>query len=201
MKPAEGEDALYSNPLRPDGASMDLRGEASMATFCSWGVRLACVGAVLSGTGAAGADEIPVGDPDPCVVKPQATRTLPPEPSPGTESASIGETQRIAGLAIGGVGVTGMVLGVVAIFEARSSFSDAQAACPLANCSPSRVQSVRFADEWATISDASLVAGAVALVTGAIVFFTAPRAATGTSVAMTVGPAPEGAVLSAAGRF
>jgi hypothetical protein len=135
-------------------------------------------------------------DPYADAVKPRSTRAPTPPPGLETEAPSTGQTQRIAGLTVGGVGI----VGVVAIFETRLALSGADA-CPEAACSQSRSQSMRSANQWATISDASLVAGAVALATGAIVFFTAPRSSTGASVAIGVGPTPGGATLSADGRF
>jgi tetratricopeptide (TPR) repeat protein len=114
-----------------------------------------------------------------------------------------GETQRIVGLVVGGLGVAAVAFGSVAGVLASSKYSDAKNACgPAYPICPAESSAFGLRDTaltWATASTIAFAAGGAAVAAGAIVFLTAPRAST--TPAMGIGPAQQGAGLSLAGRF
>lgn len=142
----------------------------------------------------------------------RAANALAPPPDQGTVSAPSlavapeaeaprpGHTQRVVGLAIGGVGVAGLVAGVITGVMARSSYEKVVNPCgaTASPCNPSAGPSqFRSARDLAAASSVTLLTGVAALGAGAIVFFTAPKSKT----TVGMGPAAEGAGLSIAGRF
>jgi hypothetical protein len=117
------------------------------------------------------------------------------------EASSKGQSQRIVGLTIGGAGVVGVVVGVIAGLMAKSAYDDAMSVCAGSLCSPSGVSQRQSAHNLATGSTISFVTGAVALGAGAIVFFTSPKSRTGASATVGLAPAADGAGLAVGGRF
>jgi hypothetical protein len=130
--------------------------------------------------------------------------------APEAEAPKTGHTQRAIGLAIGGVGVAGLVAGVITAVMARSaaqsSYESLVSPCgsgqipsgSASPCNPSAgLSQFRSAHDLATASSVSFLAGVAAVGAGAIVFFTAPKSKT----TVGMGPATEGAGLSVAGRF
>jgi hypothetical protein len=113
------------------------------------------------------------------------------------EAPRQGQTQRVVGLVIGGVGLAGIVTGVITAVMAKSATDNLAALCPNNLCAPARLSQLSSARNLASASDISLIAGGVALGAGAIVFFTAPTSKT----VVGMGPATQGAGLSVAGRF
>lgn len=108
------------------------------------------------------------------------------------------QTQRVVGLAIGGVGLAGIVTGVITAVMAKSATDNMTVMCPNHLCStPAALSQYNSAQHLTSASDISLIAGGVALGAGAIVFFTAPTSKT----VVGLGPATEGAGLLVAGRF
>lgn len=119
-----------------------------------------------------------------------------------SDASPQGQTQRVAGLTIGGVGVAGIVAGVVTAFMANTEYNRAKASCPSNECADAPlVSQARSAQGLATASTISFVAGAVAVGAGAIVFFTAPRSKPGGAGTISLAPATEGTGLSVAGLF
>jgi hypothetical protein len=97
----------------------------------------------------------------------------PPDTNPGG-------TQRVLGLVAGGVGVAGLALGTVFGVLASSSFSAAKKDCPMhPTCTSTQQNAVdeqKTASGDATISTVGFIAGGVLAATGAVLFFTAPKA-------------------------
>lgn len=84
-------------------------------------------------------------------------------------------TQRTAALVVGGVGVAGLGLGVIAGIVASSRWNDATDACPERQCAdPKNLRLDGPAKTWADVSTLSFVGGGAALATGALLWFTAP---------------------------
>jgi hypothetical protein len=121
-----------------------------------------------------------------------------PEPPPEwtPEAPKPGQSQRVIGLTVGGVGFAGIITGVITAVMAKSTLDGLTGTC-IGGCPVTAIPRLNSTHNLASASDISLIAGGVALGAGAIVFFTAPTSKT----AVGVGPATEGAGLSVAGRF
>ena len=112
-------------------------------------------------------------------------------------------TQKILGLAAGGVGVAGLVVGGVFGAMTLSEKSQQQSACGSGTCSPAghaqalNDHSTGMTDS--TISTIGFIAGGAFVVGGAVLFFTAhpssQQPATGLLVAPSVGPGGGGVLL------
>ena len=121
-----------------------------------------------------------------------------------SERGSSWSGQRTIALVAGGVGLAGIVVGSVFGLMSRSSWSSSQSECPSsANC-PQHAQAVTdhdTASTQATISTIAFAAGGVALAAGAVLWFTAPHAATETTpraslrLTPSVGPGSGGLLL------
>lgn len=93
-------------------------------------------------------------------------------------AAGEGSTQRTIGLALGGAGVVGLVVGSVFGLVSKSTYDNAFHEChdnPNA-CSPQGAQDGQTAHTQATISTVGFIAGGALLAGGAVLYFTAPKA-------------------------
>jgi hypothetical protein len=133
------------------------------------------------------------------------TTTVTPDLGP-----SSGSGQRTAAYVVGGVGIVGIVVGSIFGLKAKSKNSDADANCrpdDSTRCNSAGVQASDDAHSAATISTIAFAAGGMALVAGAVLFFTAPKdsgASSSGSTAPTVGlgfGVGSGFGLSAQGSF
>lgn len=92
-------------------------------------------------------------------------------------SAAPGTSQRIAALAVGGLGVVGVGIGGFFGLSAQASLSDSKNLCNEANfCTPHGDELRRSAKSKALIATVATSAGAAALVTAGVLWFTAPKA-------------------------
>lgn len=121
--------------------------------------------------------------------------------APGPEAPSPGQTQRVAGLVIGGAGVIGIVTALITGVMAKSASDDVRSACAGSGCPPSTASRLAAAHDLGLAASISLITGGVALGTGAVVFFSAPKSKTSTGSAVGLGPAEQGAGLAIVGRF
>jgi hypothetical protein len=129
-----------------------------------------------------------------------ATEETPPPPEQD-KGGSRGQTQRIAGIAVGSVGVLGVALGAVAGIEAKSTYNDALSKCGGHTSCPAGSPGLserNTAGTWATVSDVAFIAGGAAVVGGVVLYFTAPR---GSTTTVGLAPAARGTGLSLVGRF
>lgn len=112
-------------------------------------------------------------------------------------SAPAGNSQRIIALAVGGVGVVGLVIGSVLGLVSKSNYDHAlQAECgnnPNGGCSPEGIADGKSAHGQAAASTVAFVAGGALLAGGAVLYFTAPR--TSVSVGTAVGSGRAGIVV------
>lgn len=115
-------------------------------------------------------------EPMPRIAAPLPTRLeTPVEPSRGA-------TQRTVGLVAGGVGLAALGAGAVFGLVANTTLDDAKAVCPSypqrgPGCAEAEAQaSVDDARRMATLSTVGVIAGAALLATGAVLYFTSPRA-------------------------
>lgn len=120
-----------------------------------------------------------------------------------SQGPSRGTTQRIVGIAIGGVGIAAAALGTYAGLHANSTYNDALGACGgTTTCSSGNGLSLRSsASTWATVSTASFIIGGAAIAGGAVLYFTAPHDHAAQSPAVGVAPASLGTGVSLVGRF
>lgn len=127
--------------------------------------------------------------------------SAPPEPPP--DASPPGHAQRIAGIVIGGVGVAGLALGVVAWLEASSNYHSALAACGGTTACPPGSSGLALrnnAETWATVADVGVIGGLVAIAGGVAVYFAAPKSKAAVTT-MGLAPAARGTGLSLVGRF
>jgi hypothetical protein len=140
-------------------------------------------------------EHVTLGTPAAVASSTPASATEPVPPPPETHSV-----RRTVALVVGGVGVAGVAAGAVFGILASSAKSDYEAHCgssihqPAGACDSTGISGHQDASTKATLSTAFFVGGGVLVAAGAVVFFTAPKAA-GTSVG--VGPGS----VTLAGRF
>ena len=110
-------------------------------------------------------------------------------PEPDSESS-----QRIAALAVGGLGLLGLGMGGFFALSAQSSFSDSNKVCNEHDvCEPRGVELRSDAKRAAVIASLASAAGAAALAAAGVLWFTAPdggedQTANATSVTLTLAP-------------
>jgi hypothetical protein len=108
---------------------------------------------------------------------PAATaKPLPPLPPPPPPPYWTG--QRIAGVALGGVGIAGIVVGAVFGVQAAGTLEQSNPHCKDLNPDPCDAEGVRLRDQSnreAWVSNISIGVGAVAIAGGLVLFLTAPR--------------------------
>jgi hypothetical protein len=120
----------------------------------------------------------------------------------GEVSARPSATQRDLGMILGGVGVVGIAAGGYFGLRAISQWHDSRDACKgeLSHCP--NADGPRLHDDAnrsATISTIAFAAGGAALATGAVLYFTAPKA--GRATALRVSPGPAALSIDIEGRF
>jgi hypothetical protein len=141
---------------------------------------------------------------------PPSNVTPPREPAPAATSPASG--QRIAGVAVGAVGLVGLGLGAVFAGLAASDWSSAKAYCAgmPASCttrtSSTGVQDENSASTMATLSTVSFIAGGVLAAGGVIVFLTAPKrpsseGTTARRIELLPTGGPGGAAMTIRGSF
>lgn len=102
------------------------------------------------------------------------------EPAPAPAPASPGRGRKIAAIAIGGLGVASLVAGSVFGAQASSRYDDAIALCggAIDRCAvdqlPAAQARVDDARSSATLSTAGFLVGGAAVITGVVLFVTAP---------------------------
>ncbi|WP_394843582.1 tetratricopeptide repeat protein [Pendulispora brunnea] len=146
--------------------------------------------------------EIP---PLPPVEAPRAVaQTAPPPPreeeTPAPRSSGLG-WQRTAGIVAGGAGLATMLVGGYFALSAKSTYDDAfNGDCSHADntCTAAGQRDTESAHDKATVSTILVGTGAAIAVTGAVLFFTAPKAPSNHAVRVTpsVGLGQAGLVVS-----
>jgi len=191
-------ESSLGTPVPYDGGGHDI--EASEAGKKTWKkhVELAESGQTLE----VNVPRLESETPEPVAASSSSDKeSAPPEDS--SKGPSRGTPQRIAGIAIAGVGVAAAALGAYAGFHAKSTYNDAIAACGgNTSCTNANGLSLRnSASSWATVSTVSFAIGGAALAGGAVLFFAAPREHDAQAPAVGVGPATLGTGVSLVGRF
>jgi hypothetical protein len=114
-------------------------------------------------------------------------------------------TRRTIGVATGGVGAAGVVLGSVFGLLASSKWTSSKSECPAAGCAnhAAAVTDHDSASSMATVSTVAFAAGGIALAAGAVLFFTGGKSQAEMPASIVVAPTigAESAGVSAAGVF
>lgn len=128
-------------------------------------------------------------------------------PLPERSGPDTGATWRGIGLGTAGVGVIGVGLGAVFGLLAKSTRDEALSHCTADRaCDAEGVRLGEAADAKATVSTVAFVGGGVLMLTGAVLYLTAPRASSvGTRKSVWLAPSPSlrgaGASLDLGGVF
>jgi len=130
----------------------------------------------------------------------------PPPAQPEPNTTSSGGAVRIAGFAVAGVGVVGMVVFAVAGLSAQSQFDDIEEACGGKRCVDEKYNDQIDSGERATtVANVGLVLGAVGLVAGGLMIaFGGPKSAranTGAARAGGVSLVVSPSTVGVRGRF
>jgi hypothetical protein len=120
-------------------------------------------------------------------VRGQAPAPTPPAP-PTPVPVHKGGTQRVLAIAAAGVAVVGIGVGTAFGLIAMSKKNDAQSLCPDRCATQDGVSKWSDAAVAGNVSTVAFAAGGVALVAAGVLWFTAPRTASGTSARLGVGP-------------
>lgn len=134
---------------------------------------------------------------------PQVRASLPPTHKASDQNSSSGSTQRVLGVIAAGLGVAGLAVGGALGLKAIALKGERDSQCKPNNvCSAEGLSKDDDARTAATLSTIGFVAGGALVVSGAVLYFTAPSgspiAGAGT-VGMAV--APRGAALSVNGTW
>lgn len=132
---------------------------------------------------------------------PAAAAQTPEGATASESSSSTWSGRRTAALVLGGVGVVGLGIGTFFGLTTASKKSDANGHCDASlACDATGVQLLHDAHVDGDVSTAAFIVGGVALAVGAVLWFTAPGAETGTAraTAPSIGLAPNGVLLRGA---
>lgn len=140
--------------------------------------------------------------PPPAPAQPAAPTPAPaPEAAMAPDHASVGSGQRIAGLVIAGVGLAGLGASAILAVIAKNTYNDSLNKCQPNNpglCSADGVSERNNARTDGDIASVAFGVGAAALVGGAVVWLTAPRASSAGAASLVVAPTLGGAVVRGA---
>ncbi len=106
-----------------------------------------------------------------------ATVSASSQEASATKTATSGSSQKTLGLALGGAGIAGVVVGSVFGLVASSAWSSSQSECASPTNCPNHAQAVLDHDSATsagTLSTVGFLVGVALVGTGAVLFFTAP---------------------------
>ncbi len=135
-----------------------------------------------------------------------ATAAAPDEPKPPSSGGKPGRGRRILGLTLTGAGVGGLVVGGVFGYQARELNNSAKRSCggDIEHCQPASTNTAQLevnrARSAARISTVGFIAGGALVVTGVVLFVSAPKAE---QRAVSISPLVDGttAGLALSGRY
>lgn len=146
--------------------------------------------------------EVPELEVDPQADESAAAKPEEKKRSVSYEDATRGDTQRTLGIVAAGAGVAGLGVGTVfgLISISKKNAADEQCRGPELNlCTQKGVDDGQSAIEAGNVSTIAFIAGAALVAGGAVLYFTAPDAATPVAVVPTFGP--NAAALSLTAKF
>jgi serine/threonine-protein kinase len=113
-----------------------------------------------------------------------AASTVPAAGEPRT-----GQTQRMAGIVVGGAGVVAMGAGIIIALSAKSTYDESDAYCDASGCDPQGLELRSRAVDRGQLATALFTLGAGTAIGGTVLWLTAPRDQTPPRVArIVVGP-------------
>lgn len=185
--------AEWGVPIPIDSGSHTL--EASAPGYKPWSSSVAVpqdgaqVTATVPALEAAPATPAPPPPAAPAQPPAPATGSSPVPPPPDT---SVGSSQRLLGIVIGGVGVLGLGTSAVFAVLAKNKYNDSLQNCGNNPdvCTQAGVSQRNDALTFGNVSSVAFGVGAAALVGGAVLWFTAPRAPAASPAAARIGVAP-----------
>jgi hypothetical protein len=131
------------------------------------------------------------------------SQEAPPAPAPAAESLvsrTDGKAQRTTSFVVGGVGVVGLGIGTIFALTAKSRYDDSLTNCNPQDpnrCNASGLDQRDRARAMGNAATVTLSLGAAAVVTGAILYFTAPSAeAPRVTAALTLEPRAAGVAIA-----
>jgi hypothetical protein len=126
-----------------------------------------------------------------------STETIAPvaAPMPPAADPHTGQTQRTAGIIVGGAGVVAMGAGVILGLSAKGTYDDSSKYCDASGCDAPGLDLRDRAVGRGQVATALFALGAGTAVGGAVLWFTAPRARTATPVAR-IGLGASGVVVN-----
>ena len=128
----------------------------------------------------------PAGSLPPAADNTPPASTTPTTPEPAHEKGSLG-TQRIISLAVGGVGVAGVVVGTIFGLKSKSNHDEADQYCDGNRCTdPRGVSAGNAAHSAGNVSTVAMIVGGVGLAAGVTLWLTAPKAKA--TAALAIGP-------------
>lgn len=132
----------------------------------------------------------------PVAAPPPAPQSAPPksapEPPPPPSPSGLGTRAKV-GIGIGALGAVSLIAGSYFGLRTMSKWDESKQHCVGLDCDQTGVDLASTARVSGNVSTALFAVGAVALGTGAFLFFTSPK---GTESKIAVGAAPGGALLS-----
>ena len=141
-----------------------------------------------------------VTEQQPPAQKPAQQQPQPPPPPPPEEPSHPGTTQRIVGVAVGGVGLVGIGLGTYFGLNAINKDKKADEKCSPTICQePADFDNADTAKKSATASTVSFIAGGALVAGGVLLYVLAPSKPSSVSLAPVVAPGYAG--LSVGGRL
>lgn len=153
----------------------------------------------------------PVAAPAPAPAQPALQPQPLAQPLPTDETNSRSRTLQLrSGVALTGVGVVALTVGTVFGLKARSKEKDSEAYCwsyDKTRCSHQGVVLIDEAKSAATIANVAIIGGAVAIIGGGVLYFTAPKvrasssASLGTKLELVPEFSPVRSTLTLQGRF
>jgi hypothetical protein len=115
-------------------------------------------------------------------------------------SSSVGSGQRLAGIVVGAVGIAGLGASAILAVVAKNAYNDSLDKCEPNNpglCTADGVSERNGARADGDIASVAFGVGAAALVGGAVLWLTAPRASSTGAASLVVAPTLGGVVRGA----
>ncbi len=182
--------AIWGTPLPVDAGTREI--EASAEGYIAFSTEVSVT------DGAAQNVAIPRLEVDPNYEKEPGPT---PAPTPADQGKNPGQTQRIVGYVVGGLGIVGIGLGTYFGIDAINQYNDAkdsgQCNSDATSCTRTGYDDIESARASGTASSVAIGVGAAALVGGFVLVITAPK----TSTQVALSPRYDGGGVVLRGKF
>lgn len=195
----------WGAPIPIDSGSHTVEAEAPGAKSWSTDIDVpqdgALVTVVVPTLEAAPVQAAPPPAPAPASPAPAAAPAPDTTAAADQSSGSVGSGQRITGIVIAGVGIAGLGASAVFAVLTKNTYDDSLNNCQPGNaalCNGTGVSQRNDARADGDVASVAFGVGLAALVGGAVVWLTAPRASSTGAASIVVAPTPGGAVVRGA---